>query len=183
MVGFDRNCVICDVVFTPTSSGNKTCSSNCSLLLRRQTKNRLQKGYNRRDNPLEERTCPGCGAKFISLRKEFCSRKCGEKYYWNTPEGKERKRLKDLRYSKSPKGRASSLRAMMKNFREHPEKVYARKKAGKLPKQPCELCGAVKAQAHHEDYFKPIDVRWLCATCHRKLHREGVVHEYLQPRN
>ena len=43
-------------------------------------------------------------------------------------------------------------------------------KAGTLIKQPCRECGEKKVQAHHEDYSRPLDVIWLCASHHRKLH-------------
>jgi hypothetical protein len=43
---------------------------------------------------------------------------------------------------------------------------------GKLIKQPCQTCGDVKAQAHHEDYSKPLDVVWLCTTHHSERHVE-----------
>jgi len=43
---------------------------------------------------------------------------------------------------------------------------------GRLPKQPCKVCGEVKTQAHHEDYSKPLEVVWLCAACHKKRHQE-----------
>lgn len=40
---------------------------------------------------------------------------------------------------------------------------------GKLVKQPCEHCGSTqKIQGHHDDYTKPLNVTWLCFTCHRK---------------
>lgn len=38
-------------------------------------------------------------------------------------------------------------------------------------KQPCEVCGAEKSEAHHDDYTKPLSVRWLCRSHHR-LHHE-----------
>lgn len=35
----------------------------------------------------------------------------------------------------------------------------------------CESCGITcKVQAHHEDYSRPYDVKWLCFVCHRKQH-------------
>ena len=39
-----------------------------------------------------------------------------------------------------------------------------------LVRQPCEECGAEKAEAHHDDYAKPLEVRWLCRTHHRQHH-------------
>jgi len=51
-------------------------------------------------------------------------------------------------------------------------KVFNAIRDGVLIRQPCEKCGAAYAQAHHDDYQKPLDVRWLCASCHRLLHNE-----------
>ena len=45
-------------------------------------------------------------------------------------------------------------------------------RTGALTKQPCSRCGAVKAVAHHEDYSKPLDVTWLCLSCHQRRHVE-----------
>lgn len=44
---------------------------------------------------------------------------------------------------------------------------------GQLHPEPCEACGATKRiDAHHEDYSKPLDVQWLCRSCHKRLHAE-----------
>lgn len=59
--------------------------------------------------------------------------------------------------------------------RKYPEKhrahylVRVAKKSGKLKQLPCQICGEVKSEAHHEDYTKPLEVVWLC----RKHHREA----------
>ena len=46
-------------------------------------------------------------------------------------------------------------------------------KTGRLEKQPCERCGsAVRVHGHHDDYYKPLEVRWLCPKCHMERHRE-----------
>jgi hypothetical protein len=37
---------------------------------------------------------------------------------------------------------------------------------GKLVRQPCEVCGKKKSEAHHEDYSKPLEVIWLCKKHH-----------------
>jgi ribosomal protein S27AE len=43
---------------------------------------------------------------------------------------------------------------------------------GKLTPQPCETCGTTeRVQKHHDDYSKPLNVRWLCARCHGIEHR------------
>lgn len=41
---------------------------------------------------------------------------------------------------------------------------------GLITKQPCEECGDEKSEAHHDDYAKPLEVRWLCRTHHRRWH-------------
>src|SRR5688572_12175546 len=43
---------------------------------------------------------------------------------------------------------------------------------GKLSKQPCEVCGGTNVEAHHDDYSKPLDIRWLCVEHHREHHRK-----------
>lgn len=44
-------------------------------------------------------------------------------------------------------------------------------KAGIISSGPCEQCGERnKTHAHHDDYLKPMDVRWLCPSCHRAWH-------------
>ena len=42
---------------------------------------------------------------------------------------------------------------------------------GLIKKQPCEKCGSIEnINAHHDNYTKPLEVRWLCCTCHRAEH-------------
>ncbi len=39
--------------------------------------------------------------------------------------------------------------------------------------ESCEACQSTtagKLQAHHDDYSKPLEVRWLCRSCHQRHH-------------
>lgn len=47
--------------------------------------------------------------------------------------------------------------------------VYKRK--GKIKQQPCESCGSEDSEMHHDDYSKPLDVKFLCRPCHMGLHK------------
>ena len=82
------------------------------------------------------------------------------------------------RYAKSPKYRAQIAQRDAK--RTGCTKYRARKRvqhalvAGHLERKPCEIgtgCrGAI--QAHHDDYSRPLDVRWLCKLHHAQADRE-----------
>jgi hypothetical protein len=80
------------------------------------------------------------------------------------------------RYS-NPERKARCARSSSASRRRYPERTNARTKvaravkSGRLVRQPCEVCGA-KANAHHEDYSKPLEVRWLCSKHHGEHHRK-----------
>lgn len=49
----------------------------------------------------------------------------------------------------------------------------------------CEACGRDDARlhGHHDDYSKPLEVRWLCASCHQAHHKamdRGEQHEIVR---
>lgn len=66
---------------------------------------------------------------------------------------------------------------LIAHSKKYPERRMARQKVkdaikcGKLIRGNCEKCGSLKACAHHEDYSKPLDVRWFCHKCHAKEHK------------
>lgn len=49
--------------------------------------------------------------------------------------------------------------------------VFRAVKSGKLLRLPCEKCGSVEnVEAHHDDYSKPLSIRWLCRKHHKEHH-------------
>lgn len=82
-------------------------------------------------------------------------------------------------YAQTSQGKAAHKRAIRVQRERRPLQRAARVavgnalRDGRLTRQPCEVCGHEKAQAHHDDYSKPLDVRWLCTTHHAEWHRHN----------
>ena len=74
------------------------------------------------------------------------------------------------------KGLAASNKAKVKYKQSNPTKTKAHSvvsnaiRDGKLHKQKCEVCGNKVVHAHHDDYSKPLTVRWLCDKHHNAWH-------------
>jgi hypothetical protein len=107
--------------------------------------------------------CGHCG------RCERCQRNARSRAWWESQPPAKKRAILDARPADRRQGRKPGPRA--------PEKERARwtvKNAlryGLLAKQPCEVCGVEKVDAHHEDYSRPLDVRWLCRRHHAAEHR------------
>jgi hypothetical protein len=44
-------------------------------------------------------------------------------------------------------------------------------RTGRIIRQPCSICGEPNADAHHQDYNRPLDVQWLCTFHHLQEHK------------
>ena len=45
---------------------------------------------------------------------------------------------------------------------------------GKVTKGPCGVCGSTRRiHGHHDDYSKPLEVRWLCPKHHKEYHAKA----------
>lgn len=126
------------------------------------------------------RLCPECGnvKLFTEFYKDksrkngigcYCKSCVDEKCrkYRNTEPGK----AANARYTHSHKGRKASKKATAKYKQHNADKIKARSilnhavRDGKILRLGCEICGAL-AEAHHEDYAQPLNVRWLCKKHH-----------------
>lgn len=110
-----------------------------------------------------EKNCENCGTKFTPLLSEvsrgkgrFCSKYCA------LPRGKKHYLYK-----------GTTAQDRRKRYKEkYPERVKANQKIadlvrrGKIKKLPCEKCGNIKVEAHHNDYSKPLEINWLCRKHH-----------------
>ena len=73
----------------------------------------------------------------------------------------------------NPVTRASLRLSLHRSKMKYAQKQSARMLARSIPLQPCEVCGTEEnVHKHHEDYSKPLDVRFLCTTHHGERHRE-----------
>jgi hypothetical protein len=80
------------------------------------------------------------------------------------------------RYQQSAAGRVSTRNTRLKYVKANPLKRAAHVavgnavRDGKLMRKPCEVCQRQDSHAHHDDYSKPLEVRWLCPPHHQQWH-------------
>ncbi len=124
------------------------------------------------------------GDGLLGKCKECTKRDVRENYRANRGHYKAYDRQRQLTLERRTKVREyrermapAVKRAQRKYIERHPEKRRAHVavgnavRDGRLKREPCEACGTdVKVHAHHDDYSKPLEVRWLCADCHVREH-------------
>lgn len=117
------------------------------------------------------------------------------KRYSSTEHGRAKRRLGNRRHRDSVHGRRKHRQRNAEHYRQHrreridhilavrkanPEKYKARRRAymalnkGLIVKpNACPVCGFNdrRLEMHHDDYLKPLEIRWLCSRCHGLEHR------------
>ncbi len=95
--------------------------------------------------------CSWCDAVIEGFKKKNYCKACAAKYNreWRkkNPSTGEQKLRDDVR-----------------------KKTLREIKLGRLIRRPCEVCAEIIVEAHHDDYSKPLEVRWLCGHHHREHH-------------
>ena len=130
----------------------------------------------KKDKPLDEfYTHSGMRDGRLSKCKECC--KIYEKATRREPSKSERIREYEKARNAEPKRREFHLLSQAKRRQEHPDKYKARTavsnaiRDGRLQRGQCESTGCNrKPEAHHEDYSKPLEVRWVCKIHHELIH-------------
>lgn len=122
---------------------------------------------------------------YYNINKDMISQKCKENYIWNRFE----KVIKQRQYYQDNKEKIlKQMSEFTKQNRDimnernniykqkYPEKFEARRQAKyriKIPEnQICVMCNEKKAtDRHHEDYSKPLEVKFICHQCNVKMER------------
>lgn len=152
----DKKCEFCGKEFQVKPADIKRgrghfCSPECA--------------WNARIRATTEQQCVQCGKTFHPEKREtnrgggkYCSREC----YYKSKEGEG-----NPMWNNNASDRTTE-NYKMKNY-AHGVVRHA-KETGVIEPKPCEVCGEIEVDAHHDDYEKPLEIRWLCRTCHLKLH-------------
>ena len=126
-----------------------------------------------------ERECEQCGTKKLFRpcdikrgRGRYCSYRCTA---IAKLAGQDMSGANNPNWKTADNSRNRSRRSY---YERHPA-IYAAHRAtkkaillGDITRQSCEVCGDGRSNAHHDDYSKPLDVRWLCRKHHDEHHRK-----------
>ncbi len=108
-----------------------------------------------------------------SSRCKQCQIASAKRYYRRTFPSRQ---AYNRQYNQTPQRKAAHAQHGKNERTRHPLRLKARDavihaiRDGRLLRQPCEVCGAENVEGHHDDYAKPLDVRWLCFEHHRIAH-------------
>lgn len=112
--------------------------------------------------------CDYCGKEssdkpshYKRTKRHFCSRICYSLYRRDFLP-KEEQHAYGNGYSKEERQARRKARTILNHAIRD----------GKLKRKPCQVCGE-KAEAHHDDYSKPLEVKWFCFKHHREHHKKA----------
>jgi len=128
--------------------------------------------------------CAECTKKDVRKNRSVNLQRCRE-YDRNRPNKTERnatyyawlrkRKADDDEYRLAANARHLAWSHRPENIRKKRANAFVNNalRAGRLTREPCEVCGSVEhIQAHHEDYDKPFAITWLCIKHHAARHVE-----------
>jgi hypothetical protein len=125
------------------------------------------------------------GSKWAGGIRSYC-RECQSAYhksdsykkavikYRSTKKGSKAVKKAKENYYDSEHGREKIYEYNKRARKEKREAVLAGQKARYHYRgvvNPCEVCGGPGDHKHHDDYTKPLEVRWLCRKHHAEVHK------------
>jgi hypothetical protein len=116
----------------------------------------------------------------IWRRRNPEKRRLQKRRYTVSGKGRIAKKRRDRRYAKTANGKAYFLERNRRRRRQSPQKSRAHDrvkyavKTARLIRSLCEICGDPNTEAHHPDYSRPLDVKWLCKKHHLALHASAI---------
>jgi hypothetical protein len=160
-------------------------SSRCKLCLNEDKKSYLDgkrnkiREYNRRkyyENHETQKVLRTQRSKKLREENSECIREYKKKW-WNKHAPRLRKKQNELRKLPEKKKKRNQYIKENTSLIEL-AKMQARKifrtavSSGYLTRpEQCEKCNKqCKPEGHHEDYSKPLEIRWLCRVCHNHEH-------------
>jgi len=84
------------------------------------------------------------------------------------------------KYERSPNRALKRRERFKEECLKFPEKIIARRILRKainkkqiLKPSNCSICGSnMNIEGHHNDYSEPLNVIWLCVSCHKEIHNK-----------
>lgn len=163
-----KECSECSAIFNPYNLQQLYCSPVCSRRKHKRVelaKRRYIRSLNPKPRPVTKikpeknytlingGSCKLCGGSLIGrqLNAKFCSKSHGRQW-----------RYFDDRATRAMYGWAHDAVSM------------CIKRGWLVQPKECQNCGqkGQRIYAHHDDYGKPLEVKWLCSKCHQQRHKE-----------
>ena len=163
----ERECQSCRMRFVPKRKEQRFCGYSCAG--RGVAKERGQIG-------IVDVECGHCKKQFRAFagnHSVYCSRECS-----GLARRTERPKCKIC--SKSCSGMHNEFCSKRCSNLARPRVLtswsgfYGHAQRAHPEPMPCMRCGAPGEHRHHDDYSKPRDVEWVCATCHQHEHHLGI---------
>ena len=166
-------CSSCKQLKEPGRENESRCKSCKSQSLKaKREKARIEKGL----RPLgsgRKPECCRCNGPKENSKAGYCN-SCDA-------ERERERRVKKVQSIEFRKHERAKVQARIKDDPDFAFKKSVRSttnhfiRKGFLVKQPCEVCGKDKVDAHHDDYWQPLKVRWLCRKHHNEHHRNEIL--------